>query len=90
MRDHAHVIKDAAHTHGASGGKLTMGIGTGAARNDGEGNPAYAPGGSGSPTSITPSATLSVSSSTTGIAVNAFGGKETRPDNAGVRYCIKY
>jgi microcystin-dependent protein len=91
MRDHAHVIKDASHTHGASGGKLTMGIATSPAKDDGGGaNPSYGPGGSESPLKITPSASLSVSSSTSGLTVDAFGGKETRPDNAGVRYCIKY
>ena len=91
MRNHAHVIKDVAHSHGASGGKLTMGIGTRAAKDDGgEANPSYGPGGSESPLKITPSATLSVNSNTTGLLVDAFGGNETRPDNAGVRYCIKY
>ena len=91
MRQHTHVIKDASHTHGAGGGKLTMGIGTRAGKDDGGGqNPSYGPGGSESPVKITPSASLSVGSNTTSITVDAFGGKETRPDNAGVRYCIKY
>lgn len=89
MRSHTHVIKDESHGHGTGGGTITASIGTRLFRPDGD-NQLYAPQGDGPTKELTPVPTISINSATTGILVDAFGGKETRPDNAGVRYCIKY
>jgi len=39
---------------------------------------------------VTPTPSVSVANSSSNLTLQPFGGKETRPDNAGVRYCVKY
>jgi len=89
MKTHTHAIKDKSHGHGVGGGTLNMSLTTSLFRDDGA-NHLLGPGGDGTAIDVTPTPSLSISSTTTGITVDAFGGTETRADNAGVRYCIKY
>jgi len=89
LREHSHAIKDKGHDHGAGGAQLSMSVPTGQRRDDGD-NPYYSPGGSGSSLDVTPTPSVSVANSSSNLTLQPFGGKETRPDNAGVRYCVKY
>lgn len=89
MRNHTHVIKDKSHGHGVGGGTLSMSLATSTFRDDG-GNHLLGPGGDGIALDVTPTPSLNITSSSSNLTVDAFGGKETRADNVGVRYCIKY
>ncbi len=89
MRNHLHAIKDKSHGHGVGGGTLNMSLSTTPFKDDG-GNHLLGAGGDGAALDVTPTPSLSVQPSGSNLLVNAFGGKETRADNVGVRYCIKY
>jgi microcystin-dependent protein len=89
MKNHRHAIQDKSHGHGVGGGTLSMSLGTREAKDDGA-NHLLGPAGDGAAIDVTPTPSLNILPSSSNLSVEAFGGKETRPDNAGVRYCIKY
>lgn len=89
LKDHFHPITDKKHKHetGASSASLIM---YSRGWQLGSGSNVYAASGDQQGPDVTPPYSLSVGRKTTGISINTHGGNETRPDNAGVSYCIKY
>lgn len=88
MKQHPHVIKDKAHGHDSGGGTLSMSIDTRGW--NGGGTNFYGASGQWGEKDVTPTPYMTVGTASTGLTAAAHGGNETRPDNAGVRYCIKY
>ena len=83
-----HPIVDKKHKHesGAASASMTM-------RSRGFQSGGYSllsATGNGGQQAVTPSYQFSLNSSTSNLSFTSTGGNETRPDNAGVRYCIKY
>jgi microcystin-dependent protein len=89
MKEHPHAIKDKAHGHDSGPGTLTMGVNVRDLEDDSE-TAGYSLSGLLSEKDVSPTPSMTVSSASTGLTAAAHGGNETRPDNAGVRYCIKY
>ncbi|MCX6854605.1 MAG: hypothetical protein NTV80_06840, partial [Verrucomicrobia bacterium] len=92
MKEHPHAIKDKAHSHDSGPGTLTMGVNSRLYEDGTNGDETnfYSLSGGFGEKDVSPTPSMSVGSASTGLTAAAHGGNETRPDNAGVRYCIKY
>jgi microcystin-dependent protein len=88
FRAHGHGVNDPGHSHGATAGAIAYRNFSfnGSANEMGKGfNPDVQDG-----TTNSRVGAPTIHNATTGISIQNNGGSETRPDNAGVRFCIKY
>lgn len=92
---HSHSITDPGHDHtatlGGSGIRLSQAI---VDHSDSDNAPGFKPDQSGPSTTYTMNFTSEIKEEFTGITktgnMSSAAGQETRPENAGVRYCIKF